>query len=124
MEYDLLMQKAKEASQKAYCPYSDFPVGACVLAESGKTYCGCNVENASFGLTVCAERNAVFAAIAAGERKIIAVAIYSPKLDDCVPCGACRQVFAEFGGDMDIITETKSYKLSELLPARFGGKWG
>jgi len=119
MEYDLLMKKAKEASEKAFCPYSDFPVGACVLAQSGETYYGCNVENASYGLSVCAERNAVFAAVAAGERKILAAAIYSPKLEDCVPCGACLQVFAEFSDDMDIITETKVYKLSELLPARF-----
>jgi cytidine deaminase len=113
-----LLEKAKEASRYAYCKYSDFPVGAAVLSASGKVYTGCNVENMSYGLTICAERNAVTTAVANGEREIKAVAVYSPKLKNCPPCGACRQFIAEFGNP-DIITEEKTYKLSELLPEGF-----
>src|SRR5574344_379580 len=96
MEYNDLLEKAKEISKKAYAPYSKFPVGACVLCSSGKLYLGCNVENASYGLSICAERNAIFHAIACGETEIDAVAIYSTKMKKCFPCGACRQVIFEF----------------------------
>ncbi len=113
-----LLEKAKEISRKAYCKYSGIPVGAAALGVSGKIYTGCNVENASYGLTVCAERNAVAAAVAAGEKKLKSVAIYSPKLKECPPCGACRQVLAEFGVKY-VITEEKTYKLSGLLPEAF-----
>lgn len=125
MNYDELLKKAQEVSKNAYAKYSDFPVGACVLAGSGKTYTGCNIENASYGLTICAERNAIANAVAGGERTILAVAIYSPKMPDCPPCGACRQVIFEFRGDkeIEIITKTESdfkiYKMSELLPCGF-----
>src|SRR5574344_2755464 len=91
-----LMEMAKEASQNSYSPYSHFPVGACVLMESGKTYKGCNVENASYGATICAERNAITTAIANGEKKISAIAIYGQKMKNCAPCGPCRQVISEF----------------------------
>ncbi len=113
-----LLEHAKAAAKNAYCKYSDFPVGAAVLTSSGKIYTGCNVENASYGLSICAERNAASAAIAAGEREIKAVAVHSPKLKNCVPCGACRQFLAEFG-DPDIITEEKTVALHELLPEAF-----
>lgn len=95
--YQELLQKAKEISKNAYCPYSKFQVGACILYESGKKYEGCNVENASYGLSLCAERNAMSSAVANGEKtKIKAIAIYSPNQKKCLPCGACRQWIAEF----------------------------
>ena len=125
-DYKLLMDKAKEASKQSYSPFSRFAVGACVLAKSGKMYTGCNVENSSFGMTICAERCAIFKAVSEGEREILAVAIYSPNADDCNPCGACRQVMYEFQGDnteVEIITESMSElivrKLSEYLPYGF-----
>ena len=86
-----LMNIAKEASKNAYCPYSKFSVGACLLYENGNVYSGCNVENSSYGLSLCAERNAISTAIASGETsKISKIAIYSPKSAKCYPCGACR----------------------------------
>ena len=125
MDYQNLMDRAKEVSKNAYIPYSKFPVGACVLTENENIYTGCNFENASFGLTICAERNAIGTAIACGERKIKAIAIYSPNSDDCFPCGACRQVIYEFHPEygVDVITEVngelKVYKLNDLLPHGF-----
>lgn len=125
MDYDLLLTKAKEASKNAYAKYSGFKVGACVLAGSGKTYLGCNVENASYGLTICAERNAIANAVANGETEIHAVAIYSPNTRNCTPCGACRQVIFEFqkSKDVEIITQSVDsfvvYKINELLPEGF-----
>ncbi|MBQ3641859.1 cytidine deaminase [bacterium] len=126
MEYNELLQKAKEASKHAYAPYSKFAVGACVLTSTGKIYTGCNFENSSFGMTICAERNAIGSAITDGERKIKAVAIYSPNMKNCTPCGACRQVMSEFISDdgLDIVVEAengiKIYKLDQLLPEIFG----
>jgi len=119
-----LMNLAKEASTNAYCKYSNFKVGACVLTSTGKTYKGCNFENSSYGLAICAERCAVGAAVVNGETKITAVAIYSPNMDNCYPCGACRQVLNEFKDeDIDVITEEngklKITKLSYLLPESF-----
>ncbi len=126
MTYEELMEKAIEASKNAYDKYSNFPVGACILAESGKTYIGCNFENGSLGMTICAERNAMGNAVVNGERRIKAVAIYAPKQDNCTPCGACRQVLHEFcerDEDLDIIVkigdELKVYTLAELLPESF-----
>ena len=121
-----LLNDAKTASINAYCPYSKFPVGACVLYESGKKYSGCNVENASFGLSLCAERNAVSTAINQGEKsKIKAIAIYSPKQKQCLPCGACRQWLSEFACDEDlkIILENgidpTILSLKEIFPSGF-----
>ncbi len=126
MTYEELMEKAIEVSKNSYSPYSKFAVGACVLTESGNTYTGCNFENGSLGMTICAERNAIGTAIANGERKIKAVAIYSPNQDNCAPCGACRQVLHEFcdnDDNLDVIVkigkELKIYKLSYLLPESF-----
>ena len=120
-----MLQIAEDASKNAYVPYSKFPVGACVLCESGNVYTGCNFENSSFGLTICAERNAVGTAIANGERKIKAVAVFSPNMANCTPCGACRQVLDEFKSEngLEIITKTeagvKVYTINELLPECF-----
>ncbi len=125
MNYEELIKLAEEASKNAYVPYSKFPVGACILAESGRVYTGCNFENASYGLTICAERNAVGTAIANGERKIKAAAIFSPNMQNCTPCGACRQVLDEFKSDdgLDIITlcddGIRVHPISELLPEGF-----
>ena len=120
-----MLQLAEQASQNAYVPYSKFPVGACILCDSGNTYTACNFENSSYGLTICAERNAVGTAIANGERKIKAIAIFSPNKLNCTPCGACRQVLNEFTSEngLDVITKLqdgiKVYALNELLPECF-----
>lgn len=125
IDYKLLMDKAKDASKNSYSPFSRFAVGAAVLTPNGKIYQGCNVENSSFGLTICAERCAIFKAVSEGEREILAVAIYSPNADSCYPCGACRQVMFEFQGDseIEVITENLGsldiQKLSYFLPCGF-----
>jgi cytidine deaminase len=121
----LLAAAAKAASARAYAPYSRFPVGAAVLTETGEIFSGCNVENASFGLTNCAERSAVFAAVAAGHRKFRACAIYVPGNKVAAPCGACRQVLREFGTGMEILSicggdEEVRTTLDVLLPNSFG----
>lgn len=126
--YQNLLKKAKEASKKAYCPYSNFSVGACILYDSGNEYEGCNVENASYGLSLCAERNAMSNAIAKGEKgKIKAIAIYSPNQKRCLPCGACRQWLVEFAlGEKEtkIILEDDNQnilvlELGEIFPYGF-----
>ena len=128
IDFKQLMDKAKEASQNSYSPFSRFAVGAAVIASSGKIYQGCNVENSSFGLTICAERCAIFKAVSEGEKEIRAVAIYSPNSDSCYPCGACRQVMYEFQGDKEeeeivVVTEKlgelEINKLSYFLPCGF-----
>lgn len=126
MTYEELMQKAIEVSKNSYCPYSQFAVGACVITDDNSIYTGCNFENSSFGMTICAERNAIGSAIADGKKKIKAIAIYSPNQENCVPCGACRQVMHEFcdrDEDLDIILkngqELKIYTLAQLLPESF-----
>lgn len=125
MTYEELIKLAEEASKNAYVPYSKFPVGACILTENDKIFTGCNFENASYGLTICAERNAVGSAIAAGERKFKAIAIFSPNMQNCTPCGACRQVLAEFQSDkgLDVITlcsdGIRVHTINELLPEGF-----
>jgi len=125
MDYNDLIINAKAVSENAYAPYSKFFVGACVLGESGETYVGCNVENASYGLSICAERNAIMNAVANGEKAIRAVAIYSPNVENCLPCGACRQFIFEFQKDVEVevVTQTKTgyilHKINELLPEGF-----
>ena len=126
IDYNNLMNKSKEVSKNSYSPFSRFAVGAAVLTPDGHIYQGCNVENSSFGMTICAERCAIFKAVSEGERVILAVAIYSPNSDDCNPCGACRQVMYEFQEDnntIEIITENMGElvvrKLSEYLPYGF-----
>jgi cytidine deaminase len=119
-----LTRAAATAREAAYAPYSRFRVGAAVLA-GGRTFTGCNVENASFGLTICAERAAVCAAVAAGERRIEAIALVTGGAAPATPCGACRQVLREFGPDALVIAATlagatATHRLAELLPDSFG----
>jgi cytidine deaminase len=98
---ETLLKHARAAMKRAYAPYSKFQVGAALLLKDGRIFTGCNVENASYGLTICAERNAIFAAVAASARKpaIVALAVVNKPRQPCSPCGACRQVIAEFGPD-------------------------
>ncbi len=124
---DLLIQSAREAAQSAYCPYSNYPVGAAVLTLDGQIYTGCNIENISFGLSMCAERTALFKAVSSGCRSFAALAVVGGDKQPASPCGACRQVLAELcppqmpvfiarlkkGGK--IITHT----LGDLLPMSF-----
>ncbi|MES1166831.1 MAG: cytidine deaminase, partial [Pseudomonadota bacterium] len=114
-----------QAAAGAYAPYSRFRVGAAVLTGSGKIFAGCNVENASYGLCNCAERTAIFTAVAAGERKIAAVAVCTRTPIPTAPCGACRQVIHEFGPRALVICLGRGRKrlettLDRLLPAAFG----
>ncbi|MDO9067065.1 MAG: cytidine deaminase [Deltaproteobacteria bacterium] len=119
-----LIKLARGARSKAYAPYSKFKVGAALLAKSGKVYTGCNVENASYGLTCCAERNAVFEAVGRGERDFIAIAIVSDSPEPTAPCGACRQVLNEFAPELEVIMAGKKVSmktsLKKLLPLAFG----
>lgn len=124
MDLKALMEEAAKAREKAYVPYSRFAVGAAVLGGSGKVYPGCNVENASYGLSICAERTAVAKAVSEGEREIKAVAVVADVPGFCSPCGACRQVLAEFGPRMPVIMgntrgEYQVRDLNELLPEAF-----
>ena len=118
-----LIAAARRARLNAYAPYSKFAVGAALLSRSGKVFFGCNVENASYGLTICAERNAVFQAVAAGERKFAAIAIVARAKGKVRPCGACLQVLAEFAPDIRVIIanrkKTEELTLADLLPQRF-----
>jgi cytidine deaminase len=123
---DALKRRAREAAAHAYAPYSGFAVGAAVLTAGGEIHSSTNVENASFGLSNCAERNAIFQAVAHGARKLEALAVYTPTAAATMPCGACRQVLAEFGADAIIVCCTdddareRRFGLAELLPAAFG----
>ena len=121
---DELIQSALEAQRRAYCPYSNFPVGAALHTASGKIYQGVNVENASYGLTNCAERVAAGAAVAAGEREFVAIAVVSR--GGVSPCGACRQFLAEFAPNLPIVmvdsedtSRVQVATLDQLLPGRF-----
>src|SRR5436189_6220501 len=122
-----LIVMAKHASEHAYCRYSKFPVGAAVLTDRGEIFAGCNVENASYGLTICAERNAVFQAVAQGQGRLViqALVVYTPTPEATAPCGACRQVLNEFGPDAEVRSicdgvAALRYRLGELLPSAFG----
>lgn len=124
MDAKELMKMAIEARQNAYAPYSHFAVGAALLAESGRVYTGCNIENASYGLTCCAERNAIFAAVGDGERRFKMLAVAADSHEPVAPCGACRQVIAEFGIPLVVMGNlkeaTKTMSAEELLPYGFG----
>lgn len=120
-----LIQEAKEARKNAYAPFSNFLVGAAVYTGNNKIYRGCNIENASFGLTNCAERTAIFKAISEGERKIKAIAVVGDTEGPISPCGACRQVMVEFC-DQDtkiyltnLHGNTEEWTMAELLPGAF-----
>ena len=118
-----LVENARQARANAYAPYSHFKVGAAVLTASDLVYCGCNVENTSFGLTMCAERNAIAAAILAGQQPVAIAVVTSD--GQATPCGACRQVLAEFAPDMPVILADpagevrRTFSLAQLLPELF-----
>lgn len=118
-----LIAAAASVRAQAYAPYSHFAVGAALLAGDGQVYTGCNVENASYGLAICAERNAVARAVAAGQQAFRVIAVVTE--NGVTPCGACRQVLAEFNPQLLVIVadtagNQRRYRLSELLPAAFG----
>lgn len=122
-----LIELAKKARGKAYVPYSHFAVGAALLTREGKVYLGANIENASYGLTTCAERTAIFKAVSEGERDFVAMAVVADSEELSAPCGACRQVMAEFGEDIRVIMvnlEGKRLEMTsgELLPQAFTAK--
>lgn len=124
----MLVLKAYEGRKKAYAPYSKFKVGAAVLGEDGKIYTGCNIENASYGATNCAERTAIFKAVSEGNRTIKAIAIVGVENDYTYPCGICRQVISEFASEDVKIVLGKSENeyivktLDEMLPGAFTKK--
>jgi cytidine deaminase len=124
---DELVAAARNAANHAYVPYSNFPVGAAVLTASGDIVSGVNIENASYGLTICGERVAIQTAAAQGHRTIIAVAVSAPRAPGTTPCGACRQVINEFKSPendvavlLDFVDSVKMVPFSELLPLSFG----
>ena len=124
MTPEKLIEMAKEAMSHAYAPYSGYKVGAALLCADGTVYQGCNVENASYGATNCAERTAVFKAVSEGYRKFTRIAIAATKEQFCPPCGVCRQVLQEFAPDLEVILvnckgETMELTLKELLPYGF-----
>ncbi len=124
IDWPVLKAAALAAQGRAYAPYSDYKVGAALLTADGTIVTGCNVENATFGATCCAERTAVFSAVAAGHQSFRAIAVVTTGAEPGTPCGICRQVLAEFGSDMDVLCFTPDgaeqvYRLSQLLPFAF-----
>lgn len=123
--YQSLIEAAAAARAQSYAPYSKLRVGAALLCADGTVFSGANVENASYGLSLCAERVALFSAIAAGKRQFLAVAIVYDDTDPARPCGACRQALREFGGDIEVVMASvkgnpRVMKLRDLLPESFG----
>ncbi len=124
-----LLTAAKKAAENAYSPYSGYKVGAAVLGADGKVYTGCNVENASYGATNCAERTAIFNMVSQGCTQITEMAVYCGAGSSCMPCGVCRQVISEFTATPNILIHTlgselqKSFTVNELLPHAFSGEF-
>ena len=121
IQYDYLIRAASAARKQAYAPYSRFAVGAAIQCKSGTVFVGANIENISYGLTICAERSAIASAVAAGEREFVAIAVIADTSEPIVPCGACRQFLAEFAPELIIVSATvrggqKIDNLSHLLP--------
>ena len=119
-----LVAVARLAAENAYVPYSNFPVGAALECPDGQVFTGCNVENAAYGSTICAERTAVCKAVSEGYRKFTKIAVWGKGDDYCFPCGACRQFISEFGLDIEIISargdgEYVSLSMDEMLPHSF-----
>jgi cytidine deaminase len=123
MKYKKLISEAVKAKNHSYSPYSKYRVGAALLTKDKKIYTGCNVENGSYSLTICAERNAIFKAISEGEKDFEAIAIVTDTDNFCPPCGACRQVIYEFAKNIDVVLyngkETKIFKIKKLFPLGF-----
>ena len=129
MSFEALLEQARATRDQAYAPYSRFAVGAALRSKNGRVFTGCNVENLSFGLTICAERNALFSAIAAGEREFDAIAIVAESKEPVTPCGACRQVLAEFAPSLPVCCSNLEGKtfisdLAQLLPRATEGILG
>lgn len=123
-----LIEKAKEARELAFAPFSGFKVGAVLVAESGKIYTGCNIESASYGLTVCAERVAIWKAISENERAFRKLVVVADTENPTPPCGACRQIIWEFCGNITVTLanlngKQETYKMEELLPKAFGSEF-
>ena len=128
MTLEELKQAAVAMLDRAYCPYSHFPVGAAVECADGSVYTGCNVENAVYPAGICAERNAMFHAAAEGHTDFVRIVIAGRSKDYCVPCGICRQVMQEFAPELEVIClngagEAKTFTLKERLPYGFDGRW-
>lgn len=126
--YEKLIAAATEARERAYAPYSRFQVGAAVCGESGNIYIGCNVESASYGLTVCAERVAIWKGISMGETRFKSIAVVADTDELTPPCGVCRQIIWEFGGDIPVIFanldgKAETVQMSDLLPRAFDTKF-
>jgi cytidine deaminase len=124
MTHKQLAKRAQAARKHSFSPYSQFRVGAAIITKSGKVYTGCNIENSSFGLTICAERTAIFKAVSEGEREFTAIAIATDETRFISPCGACRQVIMDLAGDVDCILTDKAgaikvLRMSDLLPHPF-----
>jgi cytidine deaminase len=128
MDKNMLVEKAIEARSKAYVPYSEFQVGAAIITGNDQVYLGCNIENASYGLTNCAERTAIFKAVSEGEKEIKAIAVVGDTEGPISPCGACRQVIAEFATEdtkiylANLNGVVKETTISEILPGYFTSK--
>ncbi len=125
--FQKLINKAEEARLNAYAPYSKFTVGSAVMTKEGVIFTGCNIENASLGLSICAERVAIYKAVSSGYKSFKALAIIGDTEEPCTPCGACRQVMLEFSPDMEVIMtnlnqKIKITKAKELLPDIFQGE--
>jgi cytidine deaminase len=125
VDWEVLLEAAREVRERAYAPYSRFLVGAALLGADGRLYPGCNVENASYGLTLCAERNALFGAVARGQRAFVALALVTDASPAAMPCGACRQVLRELAPDLPIVAANLAGQrvettLAALLPLSFG----
>jgi len=125
MDINELINKAKNAREHSYSPYSRFKVGAALKTKNGMVFTGCNIENSSYSLSICAEREAIFKAISAGERDLDTIAIVTDSDKLTTPCGACRQVMWEFSKDMAVVVanlkgEKKEFKIKELLAHPFG----
>jgi cytidine deaminase len=126
-DWNKLIEQARRAQDRAYAPYSNFRVGAALMGASGKVYVGCNVENASFGMTMCAEQGAISAAVVGGEQKFTHMALITDSPNPESPCGACRQVLTEFAPELEILSVSKTgveqrWTMNELLPMAFTPK--
>ena len=122
-----LLERAKQVREHAYAPYSNYRVGAALLCEGGEIFAGCNVENASLGLTICAERNAVAMAVAHGHRQFLAMVIVTDDEKPATPCGACRQVMGQFAANLTVVVANLTgkimrYQLADLIPYPFNGE--
>jgi cytidine deaminase len=128
MTSEQLVQVALDTRLNAVAPYSNFKVGAALLTSEGKVYTGCNVENATYGLSVCAERVALWKALSEGERSFSRIVVASESARPASPCGACRQLLWEFAGDIEVILanprgQTESHQLAALFPEAFDGRF-